>query len=246
MELQIILKIEQILDELSKSKEEDFDILIDKLLKAICENLHISLSESPTSSLFGSKTNPTQKKFIAACLLRALCRKPDIFSGIQRLQFRGKVCSLFDETLPEIYKNNSINTKTSYDTKLSKLQELEVKLINNFSCLSESINSLQNCKGINLKFMQLLFQDTANSFLVSNFVDKSILNREKISLLLRLLEDYIEATSVNEAIEAHIKIKTEYEDFLLSIQRTSSQLAEICISKVFRRILEIIEEDGNE
>jgi hypothetical protein len=243
MESQTISKIEQILNELTTAREEELDTIIEKLLKAICEHLNISLSEKPMTSLFGTKTNLTQKKFIAACMLIALCRKPDIFGGIQRLKYREKVCNLFDEALPEICKNYSINLKTPYDVKLSTLQEIEHKFINSFSSLSESINTLQRCKGLNSKFMQLLFQDAANTFLASNFIDDSILNKEKISSLFRLLENYLEAPSVNLAIDAHAKINKEYATFLNGIEKSSSQLAEICIGQVFRKILIVVQED---
>ena len=243
MKLEKISEIEQILDELAISEEGNFTDITDRLLRAICSFLNISLIMNPVNSLFNDRISSKQKNFIAACMLRALCRKQEIFWSTQQVNFRIKVFSLFDELLLNIYKKIGIHADSKNHEKSSKLQDIEGELIKSFSNLSQSINNLEDCQKVKAKFMPLLFGEFANTFLVSNFVDESIRDKQRITSIFRLLEGYTQAVSVDIAIEFHEKIKREYEIFISDIEEQPSQLANICIGQVFKKIFEVIEED---
>lgn len=125
MEVEKIRVIEFVLDELSNCEPDKCDEITEKLLYSMCDLLNISSSGNPANSLFNDRTSVRQKEFIAACLLRALSRKPDIFWGKQKAALRNKVFLLFDQVLADIYKKNKVSIEDKNEVKSSKLQDLE-------------------------------------------------------------------------------------------------------------------------
>jgi len=223
MEVEKIKEIELVLDNLSSCRLDDCDDIIEKLLYSICDSLNISLSANPTTSLFSDRTSVRQKEFIAACLLRALSRKSDIFWGMQKSALRNKVFSLFDQVLTKIYKKFNINLEDKNEEKSSKLQDLEGALLNNFSNLS-SISSLEDCQEIKSMFMRLLFGNCGNSFLMGQFTNGSLLDKQRLTNLFGLLDNYLNGSSVDTVIDFHKKIQKEYQVYIREIEQTSSNL----------------------
>jgi len=244
MEVEKIKEIELVLDNLSSCRLDDCDDIIEKLLYSICDSLNISLSANPTTSLFSDRTSVRQKEFIAACLLRALSRKSDIFWGMQKSALRNKVFSLFDQVLTKIYKKFNINLEDKNEEKSSKLQDLEGALLNNFSNLS-SISSLEDCQEIKSMFMRLLFGNCGNSFLMGQFTNGSLLDKQRLTNLFGLLDNYLNGSSVDTVIDFHKKIQKEYQVYIREIEQTSSNLTQICVGSIFKKILEIIQDDFN-
>jgi hypothetical protein len=183
MKLEKIYEVEQVLDELTNSEKENFEELTNKLLKAICVSVNISLSANLVNLLFNRRISSKQKKFIAACMLRALGRKQEIFWGNQQSNFRIKVFSLFDEVLLDIYPKIGLDVGSKNDEKFSKLQDLEGDLIKNSLNLSKSINNLEDCQQIKAKFMQLIFGNSINIFLIGSFVEEFLIDKQKITSL---------------------------------------------------------------
>ena len=245
MEIEKIRAIELVLDNLSSCRLDDCDDIIEKLLYSICDSLNISLSANPTTSLFSDRTSARQKEFIAACLLRALSRKSDIFWGKQKSALRNKVFSLFDQVLIDIYKKFDINLEDKNEEKSSKLQDLERILLNDFSNLSSAVSSLEDCQTIKSTFMRLLFGNYGNSFLMGQFTNVSLLDKQRLTNLFELLDNYLNGLSVDTVIDFHKKIQKEYQLYIQEIEQTSSNLTQSCVGSTFKKILEIIQDDFN-
>lgn len=243
MKIEKIFEIEEMLNELANSEKEDFEDIVNKFLRSICLSLNFSLSSNFITSLFNERNSLKQNKFIAACILRALCRRQEILWGTQQISFRNKAFQLFDETLTDIYKKLGISINQTNDEKASKLQDLEGELIEKFSMLSKSLNTLEDCRQIKSKFMQLLFAVPANFFILSQFLDLNLIDKQRINSIFQLLEEYIEALSLDLAIELHKQIKEKYQAFIREIAKEPSKLAEICLGEIFKKIFNIIEKD---
>lgn len=243
METAKIRGIEDILDKLSNCQSDVCDNLIDDLLSAICDALKISLSANPTSSLFSDRTNLRQKEFISACLLRTLSRKPDIFWDLSKASLRNKVCALFDQSLSEIYTSLDINSKDDNNEKLQKLQDIERDLLNGFHALNSSISSIEECLTIKSKFMRLLYAEKSNYFVVSQFTDGALIERDRVLSLFQLLEDYMDSSSVESVVQSYRNIQKEYSCYIQEIDANSSNLTCACLGTLFNTILSTVQED---
>lgn len=115
MKIEKIFEIEEMLNELANSEKEDFEDIVNKFLRSICLSLNFSLSSNFITSLFNERNSLKQNKFIAACILRALCRRQEILWGTQQISFRNKAFQLFDETLTDIYKKLGISINQTND-----------------------------------------------------------------------------------------------------------------------------------
>ena len=245
MEVGKIRNIEVILNRLNNCQAENVDKIVDELLLAICDSLNISLSANPITSLLNDRTSLRQKEFISACLLRAISKKPDIFWGNKRASLRNKICQLFDNSLADIYTSLNINTRDGNDEKLSKLQELDKNFLDDFSKLCKSITDINSCKLVKPKFMNSLFGKPGNYFLASQFIDKSLIDKDIINNLFRILEDYLNVSAVELVVENHRKIVAYYTSYIEESIDKSSNLAVDCIGNLFRKILNVVQDDFN-
>ena len=85
-----ICKIDQLLEELEDTDTEQLPEKLSSFLHSICNAVNL-----PHDALFNPTNGPQQKKFIAICLLRLLCRNAD---AIWRdTDFRIKTFNLFDD-----------------------------------------------------------------------------------------------------------------------------------------------------
>ena len=243
MEVEKIRSIELALDELSNCKSDDCDEITNRLLHLICDSLNISSSVNPTISLFSDRTSSRQKEFISACLLRALSRKPDILWGKQKAPLRNKVFALFDQVLAEIYNKLNISIEDKNEKKSSILQDLEHNLLSEFSNLSSTISSLEDCPKIKPIFMRLLFGNHANNFLVKQFTDDSLIDKQKITDLFSLLDNYLNSTFVDAVIEFHDRIQKDYQLYIEKVEQNSSYLTLACIGSIFQKILKVVQDD---
>ncbi|MEM8642585.1 MAG: ATP-binding protein [Cyanobacteria bacterium P01_G01_bin.54] len=243
MKVETLKKIEGVLDELRSCDSDDCDDVMDELLLSICEVLNLSPIPSPSSSLFGKRRNSREKDFVSACFLRALSRNPDVFWGPKKVRIRERICSLFDHSLIEIYKDLNISSNDKFDEKLSKLQDLERGLLDDFLGLHSSVKSIEDCRMIKSKFMPLFFGNRRNHFIVSRFSGNVPIRKDDFKSLFQVLEDYLSSSTVESVAESYKAVKGSYKSYIKEIKEKSSKLFYDCIGQLFEKILSIVQKD---
>lgn len=135
MKPESIDKIDQLLEELENTREEQLPERLPNFLNSICDAVNL-----PHDELFNPTNGPRQKKSIAVCFLRLLCRNEDTIW--QDMELRRNTFDLFDEQICSIYHNLKITENDPNHEKLKKLLGTERSVLESFDNITDSIVSL--------------------------------------------------------------------------------------------------------
>ena len=229
-----IYKIEQLLDELENTGRQQLSDRLPKFLNSVCDAVNL-----PHEVLFNSTNEPTQKKFIAVCLLRLLCRNLDAIW--KNRDFRTKTCILFDNQISSIYRNLDITESDPNHEKLEKLLETEQSVLKSFGDLTDSIVSLHTVPVIREKFMRTLnFQQ--NKLFLEQFVTRSLINTGRINQIFETAQIYNESP-IEDRFVSHQDMENVFAAFLRDAEKDGSIFTEQCIVAPIQKIYDYIQED---
>ncbi|MFQ5752639.1 MAG: ATP-binding protein [bacterium] len=234
-----IIKIEDLLKRIKASKNPTQDGLVRQYFEVLCNWLGSPASRSPQKIAFDRNLPAQHKKFVAVCLLRLLCANEN--AVWEPLQFRSKVFALLDEQFGEIYATFGIQKNDNNHEKLSKLRDTETKLFGDFENIINSIVSLQTAVDIRNRLMKSL-HNPINVLLLEHFVDPSILSSERIKEFFSAINQYKEASSLSK-LEPHDNFVSVYKALLRDAERMDSQITINCVTKLLRKINDVIEYD---
>lgn len=207
--------------------------------RKIIQMQNLSNSNFSPQILFASTNTPQQKQFISACLLRLLCHNED--AVWEEMDFRNKTFNLFDEQLSEIYQSLKIGEKTESHEKLSRLKDLERKMLGDFNVITSSLTSLKLAVDYRNNIMKT-FKKPTNKFLLHNFIDSSLLSKERLKELFDFLKLYEETSGVSR-IEAFQDVNNIFSAYIDDVDQCHSEFASLCLRSVFGKIHNLIRDD---
>lgn len=207
--------------------------------RKIIQIADLSNSSFSPQILFNPTNTPKQKQFIAACLLRLLCKNEKAIW--EDMDFRQKTFILFDEQLSDIYLSLRIGDKTENHEKLSCLKDIEQKTIGEFNSIILGISSLKIAVESQNKIMRAL-KRPANKFVLNNFVDSHLLFEERLNELFDSLRSYEEASGVSR-MEVFNTVNDTFSVYIRDVEKCSSEFAAFCIKDLFDKIHKLISDD---
>jgi hypothetical protein len=231
----------------NKDDDQDLSKELKDFLSAICELLNIS-SSNPEYHLFSEQTSDSQKKTIAAWILRAICSKPSIFEGSKQSQIRTKV---FKFTLDpvfsdEIYRSQKISRELNYSEKISKLADIEKSIVQRFEQNIDKWVDIQSCSKIKDEAQKLIFGSAETRFLLFQLSDTRYLNDRVIRSLLSDLEEYYSASidgDLDRLISKYEILLDQFPKIIDDLKENSSDLTHSCLGFLFEKLFSIIQKD---
>ena len=209
-------------------------------LRKIIEIKALSNSNFSPQILFTSTHTPQQKRFIAACLIRLLCHNED--SIWEEMDFRHKVFSLFDDQLSnDIYPILKIGEKTESHEKLSRLKEIEQKMLDDFKLLSLDLTNLMTAIESQQKIMKTL-KRPINKLFLDNFVDSHLISDVRLKELFNSLKSYEETSGISRR-EVFNTVNNVFTAYISDIEKCSSEIATLCLKDIFTKIHMLINDD---
>ncbi len=235
MKPESINKIDQLLEELENIGEEQLPETLPNFLNSVCDAVNL-----PHDALFNPTNGPQQKKFIAVCLLRLLCRNEEAIW--QDMDLRINTFNLFDNQINSIYHNLNITEDDQNHEKLKKLLGTEGTVLENFSDIADSIVSLDMLSSIRQNFMSNLnFQE--NKLFLEQFVTPpSLINTDRINLVFETVQAYNESSMEDLVISYH-NLENVFDPFLRAAEKNRSIFTEQCIVAPVQKIYDYIRDD---
>ena len=230
-----INKIDQLLEELENTGEEQFPERLPNFLNSICDAVNL-----PHDALFNPTNGPQQKKFIAICLLRLLCRNENAIW--QDMDLRINTFNLFDNQIYSIYHNLNITENDQNHEKLEKLLGTERTVLENFSDVTDSIVSLDMLSSIRQNFMSKLNFQQNKLFLEQFVTPPSLINTERINLVFETVQAYNESSMEDLVISYH-NLENVFNPFLRDAEKNRSIFTERCIVAPVKKIYDYIQDD---
>ena len=235
MKPESINKIDQLLEELENTGEEQLPETLPNFLNSVCDAVNL-----PHDELFNPTNGPQQKKFIALCLLRLLCRKQNAIW--QDIELRINTFNLFDNQISSIYHNLNITEDDHNHEKLEKLLGTEGTVLENFSDIADSIVSLDMLPSIRQNFMSKLNFQQNKLFLEQFVTPPSLINTDRINLVFETAQTYNESSMEDLVISYH-NLENVFDPFLRDAEKNRSIFTEQCIVAPVQKIYDYIRDD---
>ena len=227
----MISEIDNLLKEIQALDGREMKNKRNEYLRKIIEIKALSSSNFSPQILFTSTHTPQQKRFIATCLLRLLCHNEDAIW--EEMDFRHKVFSLFDEQLSnDIYPILKICEKTESHEKLSRLKELEQKMLDDFKSLSLDLTNLMIAIESQQKIMKTL-KRPINKLFLDNFVDSHLISDVRLKELFDSLKSYEETSGISRR-EVFNTVNNVFTAYISDVEQCSSEIASLCLKDIFR------------
>lgn len=235
MKPESIDKIDQLLEELENIDDAQLPERRLNFLNSVCDAVNL-----PPDELFNSTNGPHQKKFIAICLLRLLCRNENAIW--KDMDLRINTFNLFDNQIRSIYHNLNIIDDDQNHEKLEKLLGTEGAVLANFSDITDSIVSLDMLPSIRQNFMSKLNFHQNKLFLEQFVTPSSLINTERINLVFETAQAYNESSMEDLVISYH-NLEAVFNSFLDAAAKNPSIFTERCIVAPVKKIYDFIQDD---
>ena len=236
-----IRKIDQLLEELESTDKAQLSKKLSDFLKSVCYAVDLpSSSSSPRKVIFNKKNEPQQKRFVAICLLRLLCRKEAAIW--EDMSLRIETFSFFDEHLDEIYKDVKIKKEDPNHEKLGKLCEIERQVLSDFDQITNSITSLNMALNIRQRFMQTLHSPVRNSLFLEHFSNPSLIGGERLKEIFETVEMYNES-SMEDRFASYQNIQSVFDSFLRDARNNQSIFTDRCIVAPVQKVYHYVKND---
>ena len=229
-----IRKIDQLLEELENTDKELLLVKLTNFLNSVCEAVNL-----PHNAIFDSSNAPQQKKFIAVCLLRLLCRNSDAIWNNPELRL--KTFKLFDDELGQVYRYCTVRENDQNHKKQNKLRGIERRVIGVFDEITDSIVNLDSAKIVRQKFMNKINSDPNKVFL-EQFVTPRVRNTNRINQIFEEAQTYNES-SIADRFTSYQSVKNILDPFLRETGERPSIFTERCIIAPVNKIYNYIRED---
>ena len=234
------LHIEKIDQSLEALENDADDRKLQDFLNSVCGAVD-------TEDLFAPSNDPSQKKFIAVCLLRLLYRSLDTIWEWEN-QERPRIVGLFDDQISAIYYRFNIAKNDQNHEKLNKLRKAEEEVLSTFRQITDSIVSLDSSAspGLQQRFMGARNRDQNKLFLEQFVYPPSIVSIERLNLIFRTVREYNKSLMENRLesyIESYKKIESAFNTYLCEAAKHPSIFTQRCIIDPIKRIYNFINED---
>ena len=253
MNAEYIHKIEMSLDHLESNRLSDADDaqLWDKLSEFfvhVCNAVEIDYTPPKTGDprhtcdvLFHENSEP-QKKFIAVCLLRLLCRNYNAIWG--NTPFRINSVGLFNEQIGSIYNHREININEGDQTheRLDKLAATEDRVLRKFETFDTSIVNLSSPARIRQEFMKTLNSPVSRLFL-DQFVPESLTTSSRINEIFTVIQGYDKSNNMEDHFDSFQSVRDSLDPYLTEAGTVLSIFTELCILAPIRKMYDFIQED---
>ena len=230
-----INKIDQSLEALENGAD---DRKLQDFLNSICDAIGLSHN---TDELFDQNNDPSQKKFIAVCLLRLLGRNQGAIWDWEK-QERPRIVSLFDDQISSIYRLFDINNSDQSHDKLNKLRGAEEKVLNEFSQITDSIVDFSTSTDIRHRFMQTCNYDLNKLFLEQFVRPPSIISKERLGQIFYTVNEY-NTSSMEYLLESYKEIEIVFDRYLREAEKYPSTFTQRCIIDPIKRMYDFLKED---
>ncbi len=230
-------KIDQLLEELENTGEEQLPETLPNFLNSVCDAVNL-----PHDKLFNSTNGPQQKKFIAVCLLRLLCRNADAIW--KDTDFRIKTFNLFDNQINSIYRLLKIARDEQNHEKLNKLLGTEKEILKNFNQITESIVDLDTATASSTRaaFMRTLNSPGNKLFLEQFVTPLSLITGTRLGQIFERAAAYNES-SMEDRFSSYEEIENVFGPFLHNAKKYPSIFTERCIVAPVKKIYDFIQDD---
>ena len=236
-----IYKIDQLLEELESTDREQLPEKLPGFLNSVCKAVNL-----PQNAPFDSSNAPQQKKFIAVCLLRLLCRNADAIWD--NTELRLKTFKLFDDEFGQIYPLFKVKETDQNHEKQNKLRVIERKVFRVFEQTTDSIVNLDAVQKVRQNYMNKLNSD-ANKLFLEQFVTQRFLNTNRINQIFAEAQAYNES-SIADRFTSYQAVETVFDPFLREAKEHPSIFTERCIiapvNKIYNYIREDFENENND
>ena len=238
------LHIEKIDQSLEALENDADDRKLQDFLNSVCGAVDLPHN---TEDLFELSNDPSQKRFIAVCLLRLLHRSLDAIWEWEN-QERPRIVGLFDDQISAIYHRFNIERNDQNHDKLNKLRSAEKDVLSTFRQITDSIVNLDISTSPQLRqrFMRTCNRELNKLFLEQFVYPPSIASSERLNLIFRTVREYNESLMENRLesyIESYKNIESAFNTYLCEAAKHPSIFTQRCIIDPIKRIYNFINED---
>jgi len=234
--------LDNLLSEIEELNGKEMRNKRNEYARKIIQIQNLSTSNFSPQILFASTNTPQQKQFIAVCLLRLLCHNTD--AVWEDVDFRHKTFNIFDEQFSTIYPSLKISEKTETHEKLSRLKDIERKMIEEFNSILSNLTSLKLAVDCRQRIMKTI-KKPINRLFLDNFVDNRLLFDERLNELFDALKSYEEISGIAR-MEVFQNVDKIFATYVHDIDQCRSEFSSLCLGKIFGKINSLIRDDfGN-
>ncbi|MEG4852977.1 ATP-binding protein [Microcoleus sp. B5-D4] len=235
----MVSDLDNLLSEIAELSGKEMQNKRNEYARKIIQFQNLSNSNFSSQILFASTNTPQQKQFVAACLLRLLCRNENAIWD--DLDFRNKTFNIFDEQLSEIYPSLKIGERTETHEKLSHLKDIERKMLEEFNVIVSNLTSLKLAVEYRNNIMKTL-KKPINKFFLYNFIDAPLLSGERLDELFEALKSYEETSGVAR-MEVFQDVNNIFSMYIHDVDQCHSEFASLCLRSAFKKIHSLICDD---
>jgi len=230
--------LEALLIELSSREDKKQDDRKAKILRLALEHKQAHDSQN-WLSMFSKTLSDTEKRFYSACLIRMLCANDDAIWSDQDLRI--KAFDLINSTMGNDYKVLGLSVDMPNHIKLSKLKEIEFRLVDDFTQIVKSATSLNLAIESQSKVMKLI-HSPFNFLLLEQFADPALTSREAVGELYRQVRSYINSVG-NSRLHAYKQFDSAFSDYFSKMSNCNAHIANVTIGSLFQTIYDLVKTD---